>query len=375
MSIPQTVLNMNHNSALLKELSKYPYNSDHVQELTINKPNNYRSIINLYPESSTNPTLPSAGTKYKFIIDDVGFLRNMCLKTELRSAGDNDVTMQPRLGSRLFSNIELRQHNKVIFSCNSSYLLCRINDSEKDKQQHLINITEVTPAWKAATDVEVRSPLFAWIFDNSNSNILLDFNKNLELIVEYNSGVIYDSPPTKFDVSLVLFRVCYEPEFIHEFIKKNYDNNTSIYGYDVRRFSKNLVLNDTSSSVYLESPYLVTSIHCNIILQNYGVTTVNRIVLRIGDKVVLDVDRNMNLLSNKQVPGDSGLNSFSYYFGDKERQLGMSGALDFYQQPYELTAYFDAIPLALATLSVNLEYVNILDIDKETGKFNTQLIH
>jgi hypothetical protein len=373
MAEPILVFNENKNSTILKNLSQVPYTVRHVKQIEENYPNNFKSITEIQADNSTG-TPPSVDQKYKFQLCEAGFLRNLVIKTTLScsDAQADNSNMIERLGVRLYSNIELVQNGRVIFTNNPSYILNRISDSEYQKQSNYLRIVEATD-WTGTTAVDVYTPLFSWIFDTQENNILLDFHKDLEIILTVNS-ITYDSAINYFNPTLICFRTCYEDDFVHSYIRQNYYTNTTNYlTYDIRTLKTPLISATSSASMFIQVPCLVSCIHCAVINSDYTSTNIKKVTLKLGQRVIMQTDKLMNLLNTDLLAGDNGQNEVSVYLGNKNRK-GHSGSIDMSGQAFELI--IDYVPLTQdATLWVNLEYLQILKAYQDNGKFSSGLIH
>lgn len=374
---PQLVLLENQNSKIIKSLSSIPYTKRHVQQISENYPNNFKSVITVQANNH-NITVPVAKQKYSFSIPDSGFLRDLIIKTTLESSSSTAIlnnSQIARLGIMLYDLIELKQNNNIIFSNTPSYILQRISDSSIEEHQNYIRISEANN-WESASPVTVYTKLFSWIFDSPDNNILLDFNKDLELVLTV-ANITYTAAVTSYKPELVIFRTFYEAPFVSSYIRENfYDNVTNYLVYDIRPLVVPLEIDATSSSVFIQYPHLVSCIHTSIIKNDNIFTSVNitGMKMKIGQTTIFECDKITNILNTEQHAADNGSNEMSYYFGNKKRTYH-SGALDISSKQFELIITYDAIATTTANLYINFEYLSIFQCHKDNGKFSSNFIH
>ena len=370
---PQAILNENKNSKILNLLSKIPYTKRHTQRIDNNFPNNFRGQIYVKPESHSI-TVPTSGQKYKFKIPEAGFLRNILIKTVLTcgNALDDNTQMEDRLGIFLYSEIELSQNGRTIFFNNPSYILNRIVDSEQDIQQNLLRLTQAVD-WVGTTPVTVFTPLFSFIFDNEDNNILLDWHKELELIITVGD-VNFTNNPVSWEPSLIVFRTSYETDFLTSYINDSFiEQETNFLTYDIRTLKKTCAIGDTSCTVEIKVPCLVSAIHLALINTDRSSSNITGCSLKVGSKVLIETEKLINVLNTDTLAGDNGMNEMSVYLGNKSRN-GHSGSLDMSGQYFDLTVTFDSLDQA-AILYVNLEHLNILTSYRDNGRFSSKFVH
>jgi uncharacterized membrane protein len=386
MAESNLVLENNRNSLILEKLktTKFDERESMSNMCYDNIPNNYNSVIKI-ANHNISPTVPVAGTTYKFPIDSICFLKKLVLEVTLvRGAGDYVGPNTTNLGCLLFKKIKLVQSgNRVLFENNPGYLLCRIEESNYTKQQLYNNITSILP--DETTNV-IQIPLFSYFTDHIVNNILLDTTKNLEVICEYNNELTFDPALTSMDVKLVMYRTCYENEQINYYRKTAFSKpSLNFLGYGTSLTKLTLANGSSSRTVDISNKMLLQSIHTAIFKYPTAETVaINSIDIQLGDKyIVKDLTKNLGILNiqwgpdelseNDIVVANSTTTSFSYFFG-KQRRLMHSGSLDASMTPVYLTINYDTLD-ASAELYINLEYMNVITLETQTGTYNSGIVH
>ena len=386
MAESNLVLENNRNSIILEKLktTKFDERESMSNICYDNIPNNYNSVIKI-SNYNISPTVPVAGTIYKFPIDSICFLKKLVLEVTLvRTAGDYVGPNTTNLGCLLFKKIKLVQNgNNVLFENNPGYLLCRIEESNYTKQQLYNNITSTLP--DETTNV-IQIPLFSYFTDHIVNNILLDTTKNLEVHCEYNSELTFDPVLTSMDVKLVMYRTCYENEQINYYRKTAFNKpSLNFLGYGVSLTKLTLANGSSSRTVDISNKMLLQSIHLAIFKYPTAETVaINSIDIQLADKyIVKDLTKNLGILNiqwgpdelseNDIVVANSTTTTFSYFFG-KQRRLMHSGSLDASMTPVYLTINYDTLD-ASAELYINLEYMNVISLETQTGTYNSGIVH
>lgn len=376
------VLENNKNSQIIKVIKEHSSTISNLSDFD-SAPNNYRSVVSIQSVGYKS-AVPTSGTKYIFPINSTQFLRKLILKVVLTSSDDLNIGMAPYLGSYLFKRIYLLQNGNVLSECNPGYILSRVHESDHTRQNYYDNIMSAN--WSNST-ATVYVPIFSWFFDHSCNSILLDYSKNLELQCEYNDEINWITALTNFQPTLQVFRMCYEPEFISQYIRSkliSLQDKTTFLNYDTILQKESLSNGSSSIEIDITNNILLQALHLTIFNTDYTTVSINSISLRVQNHIVIDsVDRFLNIMNTEESYDDfkqtsinvsnQGNNEYVYFFGSKTR-LGFSGALDISQSPVKLIVNYTTLT-SDATLYINLEHMRFCDLSNKTGRYNVYEIH
>ena len=324
----QKQLLVNRESNLLTLFEEVPKQNPYISSDYNNmKPNTIKTIKTIYPIRQDNDG--TIDTRFKFNLPLEGFLVNTVIQTTLTCTGDN-TNIEELLGARIFKNIFLKQNNRIIQTLTSEYIISRIDDSGSENRDALIHSTEPEDNWNNNT-VTVFTPLFLSVLE-SKEKLLLNFTSALEIEIELNLDLNLASPITALEPVLQCFINNHEDSFYKDHILTFFKEENRSLNYDIHCDEIEVATNSTSTTLYLTSNHLVTSMHFLIKKQSgHSIHTIDTVAFYNDGEPIFEVSSRLNLFDNafKDIRHNAGNRAIVYNFsGSKTNRNNHSGALN-----------------------------------------------
>lgn len=193
-----------------------------LQSSIVSKPFNY-SLKKNYPLLSKSnvtisPTVTPSGVAYGssmvFKLPRYGLITGISFKVDCSTSATKTATLTrtSRVGSRFFSNISLRSHNRVIQDNDQHYIDNRINNSSSEQENAFTNMTTPVPAINNnLTSTVFYTPSFMYFGERSENALDLAFAEPLELVATVNSRAgIWGTSELLLDMTFVsVTATCY----------------------------------------------------------------------------------------------------------------------------------------------------------------------
>ena len=287
----------------------------------------------------------SSSRRYTFQLPKDDFVNNLMLKvTRTGSQGFNDFAFE---GALIFSEIVLKQGQKVLGRNDGPYIISRIMEEEETVRNNYINLLNGNYDGSSTT---YYIPLYFTHFDVPENNLLMDYVRDLSL------ECLRTTLETFTSIELLCYTRTYEKEYYSKYIENVFDKKPlSILGYDVHTIRTRLLTEtDTSARVNIEGNFNCFAIHNYLSAGNSQV--INRITLQSDGITAFDIYRQENILMNKNTSAVQNA-VFSYYFGDKNRTY-YSGGVNLSIGTWYLTVYFNLANITDSVMQLNtmIEY-------------------
>lgn len=341
------ILAANRESTFLQTMKAIPITNIHSQRITKNLPNNFRSLVRIQPmyKDSVNST-----HRFTFHLPKDDFVNNLMLKvTRSGSQGFGDFAFE---GSLMFSEILLKQGQKVLGRNDGPYIISRIMEEEETVRNNYINLLNGN---YDGTNTTYYIPLYFTHFDLEENNLLMDYVRDLSIECLRTRLENFDS------VELLCYTRTYEKEYYSRYIENVFNNQPlSVFGYDVHNIKTRLTETDTSKRIDISGNFNCFAIHNHISAGNSQ--SINRITLQCDGITSIDIYRQENILINKNTAAVNNV-VFSYYFGDKSRSY-YSGGINLAIGKWYLTIYFNLANVTDSVVMLNtmIEYYTISEI-------------
>lgn len=231
------VTSANSESAILTSLERNLVADPYSYRLSQNFPNQSKSIVTVQPQVS--PGGSTHGAELHFRLPRYG------LKTKAVLVSDLTFTAAtigaPRLGERVFQNIEMRSHNKVICTQSPESCTCRIDNLGQEANNAYTSVTEAVPAVTALTGAtECYTPIFTPFSEKTSNFLDLSFVESLEIVATVNTAAgmgITAGTLASATYYLLVFYINLSNEAEQAYISKNFPASSpfTMLGYDQYR--------------------------------------------------------------------------------------------------------------------------------------------
>ena len=380
-----------------------------LQSSLVSKPFNYSlktnypilSKLNVSVSPDTTPSGSAHGRQITFKVPRYGLLSGMVIKMDIATSATKTATLTRlnTLGTRIFSNVSLRSHSRVIQD-NSSYdILSRMNEAPTEQFNAYENLTTGSPAVNNnVTSSIVYTPLFFFFGERSEAYLDASFCEPLEVVCTVNTqaGIWGDSEL----LSTISFNSL-SLECFYIQLENGVQQSLTAAQFPP---SKNLTL--LANDCYVESPTSVVyasgttlsmsqSLKCkNVAYSTYvyahnkttnALLAINSATLIANGQTVVSTDRRTQIFDNSKlgfihnVPGSSsGSNSYSIYYGLDVSKTYLSGVQAFasLNEPI-LSVVIDTSSGVSANDVIELliihEYCTLLSISSDSGTVSRSL--
>lgn len=377
-----------------------------LQASLVSKPFNYKLDknypilsklnVSVSPETLAQASSTNAhGYQLTFKVPRYGLLMGMCIKSVINTSATKTATLTrlDTLGARIFSNVSLRSHSRVVQDNSSYEILSRALESSQEQWNAFQNMMTGSPAVNNnVSNSTVYTPLFFFFGERSEAFLDTTFCEPLEVVAQVNSqsGVWgTDELLSTFgfsSVTLECFYIQLESGVHQSLIASQFP------------MSSNLTM--LANDAYLESPTTLTyssgssvqishETKCkNVAFSGYvyarnkntnALLPIDRVVMTANGQEIVNSDRKTQIFENGKmmsifnVPGSStGSNAFFVYFGLDRDKTYLSGvqALQSLNNPI-VTATVDTSAGVSASDVIELvvvwDYATLLTIDSSNG--------
>lgn len=180
------IVNSNKESALFQSVAKRLTSDLYSYHLYENAPNSSKSVVTISPQTAPSGTI--AGATILFRIPKYGLIERMLLESTLTSSGnETTATRFTDLGYRVFSDVRLQAHGKVICSADEHYITARCMTTHKERAEAFVQVANYVDTAFSSSAVQVFTPV-PFFFQNAK-HMALDstFVEDLELQCTVNS--------------------------------------------------------------------------------------------------------------------------------------------------------------------------------------------
>jgi hypothetical protein len=391
------------NVSLASQLESPLLNS--LQSSIVSKPFNY-SLTKNYPllsksNISVAPVVIPSGVAYNkkttWKIPKYGLCTGMAIKTTVLGAGTPDgslATRASRIGSRLFSNVSLRSHNRVVQDNDSEYLDHRISNESYEKQQQYTEMTTPVPAIADTVTSTVYTPLRFFFSERSEAALDLQFCEPLEVVATFNSqSGIWGTTETTFnmsivDIELVVYYVNLENETQSALTASQFplSQNLTVLANDsyveIPVDATGTASTEDKITLLTKTNHVVTASHFRLRRKDTNaLITIDKITMVSSGQTLVDSNRLTGIYENAQygnmianVPASSAGEVYSIHYGMSSDKTYISGAQAFgsLNSPvFEITA--DLPTGVVCELSCQHDYAMLLTVNSSDGSLQRSL--
>lgn len=268
----------NKESALLTSLESNQVSDIYTYRLLANLPNASRNIW------SVSPNIPPSGSPHSkdvtFKLPRYGLLQRAVIRTDMVTpvagvtawAGVDDRN----IGERIFSDISLRAHSKVITTSGPQHIRCRV-DNMSSEMAHTYSLltqtfgsTGARSMGEAASTITTYTPVILPFFEKTSNYLDLEFIDQLELSCTVNTAsemglAISGSALSSATFTLYLFFRNLSNEARRAYEAKNFSPerplNMLIYDQYVERVAVPVGADGQSVTATMNVPHCVFATH------------------------------------------------------------------------------------------------------------------
>ena len=268
----------NKESALLTSLESNQVSDIYTYRLLANLPNGSRNIW------SVSPNIPPSGSPHSkdvvFKLPRYGLLQRAVIKTDMVT-GAAGVTAwagvdDKNIGERIFSDISLRAHSKVITSSSPQHIRCRIDNAPTEMSHTYAMLTQQFGATgtrsmgETASTITTYTPIILPFFEKTSNYLDLEFVDQLELACVVNTAAgmglpIAGSALSSATFTLYLFFRNLSNEARRAYEAKNFSPerplNMLIYDEYVEQFTLPISATTQNLTMTLNVPHCVFATH------------------------------------------------------------------------------------------------------------------
>lgn len=383
-----------------------------LQSALISKPFNYGlnknyPILSKQSYSVSADTIPGTSTNglnttLNFKVPRYGLLYGMAIKSVINTSATKTATLTrlSTLGARIFSNVSLRSHSRVIQDNSSNYILSRMLEASQEQYNAYVNMTTGVPAVdNNVTSISIYTPLFFFFGEKTGNFLDTTFVENLEVVATTNSlsGVWGQNELlSTFGFSSCTLE-CYYVQL----------ENGVHQSLIASQFPMGKSLTMLANDCYVESPTTATyssgstlsishevksknvAMSCYVYARDRNTNAllpINSLTITANGQTIVSSDRRTQIFENSSnnkflfnVPGSStGSDAYFVYFGldmDKTYVSGVN-ALQSLNSP-TITAVVDTSSGVTGSdvieLSVVFDYFTLLSISSDSGQVQRSL--
>lgn len=385
-----------------------------LQSALVSEPFNYRLDknfpilsklkVDVHPESLAQTSVTNAhGYTLNFKVPRYGLLMAMAIRSRISTSANKTATLTrlDTLGARIFSNVSLRSHSRVIQDNSAYEILSRVLESPQEQFNAYQNMMSGVPAVNNnVSNSEVYTPLFFYFGEKSNNFLDTTFSEPLEVVATVNSqaGVW----GTNEVASTFGFNECVLECYYVQLESKVHQSLIA------SQFPQSSNLTMLANDCYLEAPSTFTYSSGNTATIEHEVKSKNvvhsaylyarnkntnallpidSVKITAGGQTIVDSKRRSQIFENQSnkflfnVPGSStGTNNYMIYFGMDNDKTYISGcsALQSLNNPI-ISAVVDTSSGVSAAdvieLIIVFDYATLLSIDSSNGAIQRSLVN
>jgi hypothetical protein len=393
------ILAANSESALLNSLEKAQLTDAYSYRIDANFPNGSKNIVAVSPNIAPSSTYP--GKSVTFRIPRYGLISRMVVETTLTVVGDCSGANNTRLGSRLFSTIDLRTHNNTICTNTPEYIQGRLDALAADQSPVLNMLTNPSVSLTSATTpARIYTPFFMPFSEKTSMYLDASFVEQLELNCVINSLTetgLLDMTAMSFVLYVVYRNLSNEAHRAYQSINfGDMGNPRKLNMLTYNTYAENPISVVTSAStasqtVDIKCPHPVASTHFGFVSTgtNYGFDlAINSFSLTFSGRKIFDTipmgvlkyDESFFGKSSLKVTGGTGgvptyetistaKSCGSIYYGESSDRTFNSHSLSLSNTSApQLVVNYTAQVSAARQLRVWHEYWQITSIDPADGR-------
>lgn len=377
-----------------------------LQSSLVSKPFNYKLDknypilsklnVSVSPETLAQASSTNAhGYQLTFKVPRYGLLMGMCIKSVINTSSTKTATLTrlDTLGARIFSNVSLRSHSRVVQDNSSYEILSRALESSQEQWNAYQNMMTGSPAVNNnVSNSTVYTPLFFFFGERSEAFLDSSFCEPLEVVCQVNTQQgVWGSEEvlSTFGFSsctLECFYIQLESGVHQSLIASQFP-----MGQNLTMLANDSYLESPTTAVYASGNSISISheTKCkNVAFSGYvyarnknsnALLPIDRVQMTANGQTIVDSDRKTQIFQNGKemsifnVPGSStGSNAFFVYFGLDRDKTYLSGvqALQSLNNPI-VTATIDTSSGCDADDVIELvvvwDYATLLTIDSSNG--------
>lgn len=387
------VISANSESPLLSSLERNLVSDMYTYRLSQNASNQSKSVVEVLPQ--TTPTGSTHGQTMRFKIPRYGLLAKCVLEatpnTTNLGAGTNN---QVRLGERLYSNVELRSHNRIISSQGPEYCSARIDNLSQEANNAYSSVTQPSPAFPGSGTVTstVYTPLFFPFFEKTSNFLDVKFTESLELSVTVNTsaamGLLGDFNSCTYKLYCWYVNLSQEAE--QAYISKNFPANAPFTMLSYNQYTEVPVIElapgagERTVEVDLKTNNAVFATHIMVQksdtkeyvpVNEFTLTATGRELVKMNDRLnIFDTGSygvsasTSGASSGSNIEYNAAAKALTYYWGMSRDRSYNSGAAAFQNlNAPRATVKYTAAGSQNYTITVVHEYYNYISINPSDG--------
>lgn len=313
----------NKESALLTSLEANQVSDIYTYRLLANLPNGSRNIW------SVSPNIPPSGAPHgkdvTFKLPRYGLLQRAVIRTEMVTPAAGVTSWggvdDKNIGERIFSDISLRAHSKVITTSGPQHIRCRVDNMNSEMAHTYSLLTQTFGATgsrsmgETASTITTYTPVILPFFEKTSNYLDLEFVDQLELACTVNSALGMGLPSgalASATFTLYLFFRNLSNEARRAYEAKNFSPerplNMLIYDQYVEQFTLPISATTSNLTATLNVPHCVFATHFyvaqgvtgttaagadwgpSIPIHNYSVSFTGRTILNTIPEEVMKYD-------------------------------------------------------------------------------------
>lgn len=358
--------------------------------------------VDVRPETlNQTSTTDAHGRQLTFKVPRYGLLTGMCIRSTVNTSATKTATLTrlSTFGARMFSNVSLRSHSRVIQDNSSYEILSRMLEAPQEQWNAYQTMTTAVPALNNnVSGAEVFTPLFYYFGEKTHNYLDTTFVEPLEVVATVNSqsGVWgTEEVLSTFgfsDCVLECYYIQLESKVHQALIAAQFPQSSNL-----TMLANDQYLESPSSVVYASGSELSISHEVkskNVAMSGYvyardrdtnALLPIKSLTMVSNGQTIVDSDRRSQIFENHSlgfihnVPGSStGTNNYAVYFGLDVEKTYVSGALALQSMNSPiLTAVVDTSAGVSADDVIELivvwDYFTLLSIDSSNGSINRSL--
>lgn len=360
--------------------------------------------VDVHPESLAQASSTNAhGYSLSFKIPRYGLLMGLAIRSRINTSATKTATLTrlDTLGSRIFSNVSLRSHSRVIQDNPAYEILSRVLEAPSEQFNAFQNMMTGVPAVNNnVSNSEVYTPLFFYFSERSHNYLDTTFTEPLEVVATVNSqaGVWgTDEVLSTFGFTecvLECYYVQLESKVHQSLIASQFpqSSNLTMLGNDAYLEQPTTFTYSSGNSVTIEHEVKSKNVAHSAYIYARNKNTnallpIDSVTMTAGGQQIVNSSRRSQIFENMtnkfihNVPGSTtGTNSYMLYFGLDSDKTYLSGveALQSLNNPI-ISAVVDTSNGVTAAdvieLIVVFDYATLLSIDSSNGAVQRSLVN
>lgn len=353
-------------------LKEFKHTQTHKDGISVNVNNNYTELIKYRPENGYD-AIPTKGSKYRFLIPrEYGFLKNMYLRTVVRTPTVGPGIRQSLQGGGLlmYSDIRFKQNALDISRITRSYNICRLNELPDDQWNQINGTASIN--WQPLgmfDETTVCTPLFMYFTDQTNNNLMLNLHKQLQLDIMW-AGLEMLTPISYFSVELCVVTENFEIDYLANYIANAVQRDW--FGRDIITLQNHEPGTSRQTIFYPRMEATCNAMMTGCILDSGNLLTITSMDIYLSSNLLQSISKADLVYMDQMTDQESPV--MSYYWGSMKRD-GFYGGLDLSQGMLSVVVHYDNPDNEPVLIELNMENYKIFKSNDKGVLTSDQLMH